>query len=113
MSRPTLTLEEIARHNVPAFPLSRDISGWEVDSKGNVSSFIVIPAGSRAVTLYADDCRALLARYGQDRGVADFILPDGRHLTLFFKPSEAARALPQECPRWEWDVPSQRDVEPA
>ena len=103
----TYTHEEIAHHNVPTFPLSHPVRGWKVDDKGFPGAEVTIPAGARAVNLYAEICRALLARYGNDRSVGDFILPDGSLVGLFFKLSDAARALPQECPAWEWDVPSQ------
>ena len=108
----TYTREDIALHNVPTFPLSRSVQGWIVDGRGNVGAETTIPAGAQAVNLYAEICRVLLARCG-DRSVGDFILPDGSLVSLFFKPSEMARVLPQECPPWEWDIPSQKYRPPA
>lgn len=111
--KPTYTHEDITRHNVPTFPLSRPVHGWVVDSKGNMGAETTIPIGAQVVNLYAEVCRALLARYADDRGVGDFILPDGSLVILFFRLSEMAWALPQECPAWEWDTPSQKYRPPA
>ena len=110
---PIFSHEDITRYNVPTFPLSRPVQGWVVDSKGNMGAETTIPAGARAVNWYAETCRSLFARYAEDRSVGDFILPDGSLVSLFFKLSEMAQALPQECPVWEWDVPSQKYRPPA
>lgn len=105
--RPGMTREELVKHKIPIHTLSAPVRGWVVDARGNVGEDVTIPAGARMVSITREACRMLLATYGDDRGVADVIFPDGRHESVFFRLTDASRSLPEDVPDVEWRSESQ------
>lgn len=102
MSRPGLTREQLARHKVPVYTLTAPVAGWAVGPGGMEGPEVTIPAGVQMVLVTREMCRLLLARFGEDRSVADVIFPDGRHESVFYRLSDAASALPESVQRVAW-----------
>ncbi|UAW08088.1 hypothetical protein Mx4_p89 [Myxococcus phage Mx4] len=68
---------------------------------------LTIPSGAQMALVTRESCRVLLARYGDDRSVADVIFPDGRHESVFYRLSDAAKALPESVQPVAWCAETQ------
>lgn len=107
MGQPTISRDDIAKHKLPCYLLSKPVRSWESSKGGVASAEIVIPAGASLVNAFPDVLRSLLAKYGDDRSVGHFILPDGEIVWRFFRLTDAIKALPEEVPDVQWCAETQ------
>lgn len=104
--RPGLTREELVKHKIPVYPLSAPVHGWVVDGRGNVAEEFIIPPGAQMVNVTRAFCHAWLARHS-DQALADVIFPDGTHASVFYRVTDAVKALPETAPEMDWCTESQ------
>lgn len=109
---PAITLAEIAQYKYPCAPLTKPIRGWARGPDGMRGGDIIIPSGTTMVRVFPDTLRTLLARYGDDMSVGEFINHDGEIVTYFYRITDALKALPEDMPQVRWSTETQT-YEPA
>jgi hypothetical protein len=104
--QPTLTREELVTHKVPVYALSSPVRAWVVNSRGEVAEEFTLPPGSQIVNVTRAFCHVWLARHS-DQALADVIFPDGRHYSVFYRVTDALKALPEQVQEVQWCTESQ------
>jgi hypothetical protein len=102
------THKDVERHTPFLGDLSAPVRGWRIDSNGNVGEDVTIPAGAKVISHDRMGCVKLLAMYGEDRGIAHFVMPDNSIVELFFRLTDAERSFPDEPEGFNWCTLCQR-----
>lgn len=109
---PAITMEEIQKHKLPCFTLSKPVRGWARENDGMRGEEIIIPSGLIMVRVFPNVLRRLLERHKDDMNVGNFITPDGEIITYFYRITDALKALPEDITEVRWCTETQT-YEPA
>jgi hypothetical protein len=104
---PSITLDDIERHNLPCVTLSASVPGFLYDQNGNGHTPTTIPERTKLVNFFRDVAEIWRAKYGGDPIPVDVLFPDGRFVHMTAGVDALLKIVPEQ-ESMEWVTETQR-----